>query len=117
MAIPAPFGLTVPSSSLGENSNTEFSTVNDNEIINITQPSISENIWRVPTTSLGVNLTTEFFTVDSAGIVFLPSAGNAVQSGFTVPSMSLQYQSSTFIYTKASPIVVNEDPVQTWFMS
>lgn len=117
MAIPAPHGLTTPSSSLGENPVTEFATVGANEIISIIQPSISENIWKVPTTSLAVNLTTEFFTVNSADIVFLSSAGNAAQLGFTVPSMSLQYQASTFIYTKASPIVINEDPVQTWFMS
>jgi hypothetical protein len=117
MALPAPFGLTTPSASLGENPSTEFTTVDDNEIISVTQPTISEYLWRVPTTSLGVNLTTEFFTIGNADLVLLPSAGNAAQSGFTVPSMNLQYQASTFIYTKASPIVINEDPVQTWYMS
>ena len=117
MAIPAPFGLTTPSSSLGENNVTSFDTASSNQLVNISAPSIPDFIWRVPTTSLGTNLTTEFFTVDSSSIVFLPSAGNAARTGFTTPSMNLQYQASTFIYTKASPIVINEDPVQTWFMS
>lgn len=117
MAIPAPFGLTATGSTLGENPTTEFSTVSANEIIGVTQPSIPDYKWVILSTSLGLNLTTEFFTVGNADLVLLPSAGNAARIGFTTPSMNLQYQASTFIYTKASPIIINEDPVQIWYMS
>lgn len=80
MAIPTPFGLTTPGSSLGENFNTDFETASVTSIVSVQRPS------------------TQGY-------------------GFTVPSMSLQYQASTFIYTKASPIVINEDPVQIWYIS
>jgi hypothetical protein len=117
MAIPTPFGLITPSSSLSENVNTDFETASITSIVSGQSPSISEFPWKVPTTEFGTNLTTEFTTVGSNQVVFIPSAGNPPRYGFTVPSMSLQYQASTFIYTKASPIVINEDPVQIWYIS
>lgn len=66
--------------------------------------------------SLGENLVTEFATVANNEIISIiqPSTLNI---SFITPSMSLEYQASTFIYTKASPIVINEDPIQTWYMS
>ncbi len=117
MPIPAPFGLTTVSTSLGENLNTDSTTVSSAEITNTNQPSIQQFLWYVPATTFGTNLTTEFTTVNSSNLITVSSAGASPRYGFTVPSMSLEYQASTFIYTKASPIVINEDPIQIWYIS
>jgi hypothetical protein len=117
MPIPAPFGLTTVSTSLGENLNTGSDTISSAGITNTNQPRIPEFLWYVPATTFGTNLTTEFTTVNSSNLITVSSAGASPRYGFTVPSMSLQYQASTFIYTKASPIVINEDPVQIWYIS
>ncbi len=117
MPIPAPFGLTATSTSLGENLNTDSTTVSDAGITNTNQPTIREFLYYTPGTTFGTNLTTEFTTVNNSNLITISSAGSPPRYSFILPSMSLQYQASTFIYTKASPIVINEDPIQIWYIS
>jgi hypothetical protein len=121
MAIPAPFGLTSTSTTLGDNLSTLFTSSSFNEITNITAGSIFEIPWKVATTSLGQNLTTLATTVPPSDISLITSTPKSPSLSFGVPSMSISGQYSTFIYTKDVPITISaaaeQASVQIWYSS
>jgi hypothetical protein len=120
MPIPAPFGLTTTSISLGSFLNTSSTTVPSAGITNTAQPRISEVLWYTPTTTLGTNITTLFTTVNNGSLITIPSAGTSPRYSFIVPSMSLGSQFSTFIYTSNTTINISAGgasavSTQSWY--
>jgi len=123
MPIPAPFGLTTTSISLGSFLNTSSTTVPSAGITNTAQPRISEVLWYTPTTTLGTNITTLFTTVNNGSLITIPSAGTSPRYAFIVPSLSLGAQLSTFIYTSNTTITISANATpsavstQSWYTS
>ncbi len=120
MPIPAPFGLTTTSISLGSYLNTDSTTVPSAGITNTAQPRISEVLWYTPTTTLGTNITTLFTTVGNGSLITIPSAGTSPTYAFIVPSMNLGSQFSTFIYTSNAEITISAGgasavSTQSWY--
>ena len=119
MAIPAVFGLTVPTSTLGEYDNSNITAATSGYLINTTAGTIRTVLWEVPTSTLTSPIITTISNAPSNDIKTIAS-GTSQNYGAYVPSVGLGALFSTHIYTSNAPITISTSsftPTQTWSMS
>ena len=122
MGIPVDsFALQVPTTSLGDNPTTLFTSISASNLRTINQGAITAISTYVPTTTLGYNPNNPFTSISSSQLVVTGSGGYMPIWGARVPSIPLGGQFSTYIYTSNAPITsiggTTSTPTQTWYMS